>query len=70
MTIIPGIYEITTTTQEGEEYGGKMARRQPVMVNGFVALAQESGEWLYFAPGEVKRFGFTSVDGNKNEALE
>lgn len=55
------IYEITITTQDGEEYAGKMTRRQPELVNGFVALAQESGEWLYFAPGDVKRFRFTPV---------
>ena len=56
------IYEITITTQDGEEYAGKMTRRQPELVNGFVALAQESGEWLYFAPGDVKRFRFTPVN--------
>lgn len=55
------IYEITITTQDGEEYAGKMTRRQPELVNGFVALAQESGEWLYFDPGDVKRFRFTPV---------
>lgn len=57
------IYEITITitTQDGEEYAGKMTRRQPELVNGFVALAQESGEWLYFAPADVKRFRFTPV---------
>lgn len=37
------IYEITITTQDGEEYAGKMTLRQPELVNGFVALAQESG---------------------------
>ena len=55
------IYEITITTQDGEEYAGKMTRRQPEFVNGFVALAQENGEWLYFAPGDVKRVQFTPV---------
>lgn len=55
------IYQITITTQDGEEYAGKMTRRQPELVNGFVALAQENGEWLYFAPGDVKRFRFTPV---------
>jgi len=55
------IYEIIITTQDGEEYAGKMTRRQPELVNGFIALAQESGAWLYFAPGDVKRFRFTPV---------
>ena len=53
------IYEITIITQDGEEYAGKMTRRQPEIVKGFVALAQESGEQLYFGPGDVKRFRFT-----------
>ncbi|WP_313355021.1 hypothetical protein [Kosakonia cowanii] len=62
------IYEITIITQDGEEYAGKMTRRQPELVNGFVALAQESGEWLYFAPGDVKRFRFTPVVEESEQA--
>lgn len=58
---MPDIYEITITTQDGEEYAGKMTRRQPELVNGFVALAAETGEWLYFAPADVKRVQFTPV---------
>jgi hypothetical protein len=55
------IYEITITTQDDEEYAGKMTRHQPELVNGFVALAQENGEWPYFAPADVKRVQFTPV---------
>jgi len=44
------IYQITLTTQTGETFTGKMSRRQPELVNGFVPLATETGEWLYFAP--------------------
>ncbi|HBG9693166.1 TPA: hypothetical protein OZR82_004777 [Escherichia coli] len=32
-----------------------MSRRQPELVNGFVPLATEAGQWLYFAPADVKR---------------
>jgi hypothetical protein len=49
------IYQITLTTQTGESFTGKMLRRQPELVNGFVPLATETGEWLYFAPADVKR---------------
>ncbi|HGE6954972.1 TPA: hypothetical protein ACGB90_000100 [Enterobacter kobei] len=49
------IYQITLTTQTCETYTGKMSRRQPELVNGFVPLATETGEWLYFAPDDVKR---------------
>ncbi len=32
------IYQITLTTQTGETFTGKMSRRQPELVNGFVPL--------------------------------
>ncbi len=37
------IYQITLTTQTGETFTGKMSRRQPELVNGFVPLATEDG---------------------------
>jgi hypothetical protein len=58
---MPDIYQITLTTQTGETFTGKMSRRQPELVNGFVPLATETGEWLYFAPADVKRVQFTPV---------
>lgn len=33
------IYIIKLTTNDGGEYTGKMSRRQPELVNGFVPLA-------------------------------
>ncbi|MDS0956429.1 hypothetical protein [Enterobacter hormaechei] len=45
----------------GETFTGKMSRRQPELVNGFVPLATETGQWLYFAPADVKRVEFTPV---------
>lgn len=58
---MPGIYQIILTTQTGETFTGKMTRSQPELVNGFVPLATETGEWLYFAPADVKRVQFTPV---------
>ncbi|BBT90913.1 hypothetical protein WP8W19C02_25330 [Enterobacter cloacae] len=55
------IYQITLTTQTGETFTGKMSRRQPVLVKGFVSLATETCEWLYSAPADVKHLRFTSV---------
>lgn len=52
---MPDIYQITLTTQTGDIFAAKMPRRQPELVNGFVPLATETGEWLYFAPADVKR---------------
>ncbi|SAG76794.1 Uncharacterised protein [Enterobacter hormaechei] len=61
------IYQITLTTQTGETFTGKMSRRQPELVNGFVPLATETGQWLYFAPADVKRVEFTSVPAEQTE---
>lgn len=55
------IYNIKLTTNDGGEFKGQMSRRQPELVNGFVPLATETGQWLYFAPADVKRVEFTQV---------
>ncbi|EPT9096775.1 hypothetical protein ACVTH4_004101 [Enterobacter hormaechei] len=57
------IYKITLTTQTGETFTGKMSRRQPE----FVPLATETGQWLYFAPADVKRVQFTPVPAEQTE---
>ncbi|HCX0049783.1 TPA: hypothetical protein OYQ10_002794 [Klebsiella pneumoniae] len=44
-----------------------MSRRQPELVNDYVPLATETGEWLYFAPADVKRVQFTPVPGEQTE---
>ncbi|QMK77595.1 hypothetical protein HVX64_07110 [Citrobacter sp. RHB20-C16] len=64
---MPVIYKITLTTQTGETFTGKMTRSQPELVNGFVPLATETGEWLYFAPADVKRVQFTPVPAEQTE---
>ncbi|WP_105663299.1 hypothetical protein [Cronobacter dublinensis] len=56
------IYQITLITQTGETFTGKMSRRQPELVNGFVALATETGEWRYFQPDSVEQFHFVPVE--------
>ena len=61
------IYQITLTTQTGETFTGKMSRRQHELVNGFVPLATETGELLYFAPGDAKRVQFTPVAAGQTE---
>ncbi|UBI17853.1 hypothetical protein [Citrobacter europaeus] len=60
------IYPITLTTQTGETFTGKMSRRQPEQVNGFVLLATETGQWLYFPPADVKRVEFTPVPAEQD----
>ncbi|HCR2217426.1 TPA: hypothetical protein ONE11_000976 [Enterobacter hormaechei subsp. steigerwaltii] len=64
------IYQITLTTQTGETFTGKMSRRQPELVNGFVPLATETGQWLYFSPADVKRVEFTPVADEQAEQPE
>nr|WP_234449833.1 MULTISPECIES: hypothetical protein [Enterobacter cloacae complex]DAQ99580.1 MAG TPA: hypothetical protein [Caudoviricetes sp.] len=58
---ISDIYQISLTTHTGETFTGKMSRGQPVLVKGFVSLATETGEWLYYAPTDVKHLRFTPV---------
>ncbi|HCU0295085.1 TPA: hypothetical protein OUE56_001993 [Citrobacter sedlakii] len=60
------IYNIKLTTNDGGEYKGQMSRRQPELVNGFVPLATETGQWLYFAPADVKRVEFTPVPAEED----
>lgn len=64
------IYQITLTTQTGETFRGKMTRSQPELVNGFVPLATETGEWLYFSPADVKRVQFTPAPDEQTEQPE
>lgn len=64
---MPDIYQITITTTNKETFTGKMSRRQPELVNGFVPLATETGEWLYFAPANVKRVHFAPVPAEQTE---
>lgn len=55
------IYQITITTTNKETFSGKMTRKQPELVNGFVALAQDNGEWRFFKPEIVEQFHFVPV---------
>ncbi|WP_413498935.1 hypothetical protein [Buttiauxella gaviniae] len=55
------IYQITITTTNKETFTGKMTRKQPELVNGFVALAQGNGEWRFFKPESVEQFHFVPV---------
>ncbi|WP_320734170.1 hypothetical protein [Enterobacter kobei] len=55
------IYQITLTTTSKETFTGLMTRSQPEIINGFVALATEEGEWRYFRPDSVEQFHFVPV---------
>jgi len=55
------IYQITITTTNKETFTGKMTRKQPELVNGFVALALDNGEWRFFKPESVEQFHFVPV---------
>lgn len=54
-------WNITVETQSGETYTGAMTRQQPEIVNGFVAIATEEGEWNYPKPDTVTRMHFAPV---------
>lgn len=61
------IYQITITTTNKETFTGKMTRKQPELVNGFVALAQDNGEWRFFKPESVEQFHFVPVSENESK---
>ncbi|WP_064558971.1 hypothetical protein [Buttiauxella brennerae] len=61
------IYQITITTTNKETFTGKMTRKQPELVNGFVALAQDNGEWRFFKPESVEQFHFVPVVEEKTD---
>ncbi|MEL7628712.1 hypothetical protein AAGW04_06865 [Pectobacterium aroidearum] len=52
-------YHIIAETESGETYSGVMTRRQPELVNGFIAIADESGVWFYLKPDTVTKINFT-----------
>jgi len=56
-----GTYRTTITTTSKETFTGLMTRSQPEIINGFVALATEEGEWRYFRPDSVEQFHFVPV---------
>jgi len=64
------IYQVTITHQDGREFKGKMSRRQPEIVNGFIALATESGQWIYIPPTEVKLMVFEPEPDTEQPAAE
>lgn len=55
------IYKITITKKSKETFTGLMKRSQPEIINGFVALANDKGEWRYFRPDSVDQFHFVPV---------
>ena len=57
-------YRVTVTTKSGETHVGLMRGRQPEIINGFLALATEEGEWRYFRPDSVEQFHFVLVTEN------
>jgi hypothetical protein len=63
-------YRITITTISKETFIGLMNRSQPEIINGFVALATEEGEWRYFRPDSVDQFHFVPVVEEKTEETE
>lgn len=48
-------WTITVTTESGETFTGAMTRQEPSLVNGFVAVATEDGEWIFLKPDTVTK---------------
>lgn len=65
-----GIYKITITKKSKETFTGLMKRSQPEIINGFVALANDKGEWRYFSPDSIEDFLFEPVIETSDEPTE
>lgn len=63
-------WTITVTTESGETFTGAMTRQQPELVNGFVAVATEGGEWIFLKPDTVTKMHFTPVAEEATEETE
>jgi hypothetical protein len=61
------IYQITITTSSKETFTGKMKCSQPEIINGFVALATDNGEWHYFKPDSVEQFHIVPMAAETKE---
>lgn len=53
------VFKIVMETSDGVSFTGKMTRREPQLVNGFIAMQTEDGSWNYEAPSNVKRWTAT-----------
>lgn len=56
------VWAIDVKTVDGETYIGKMTKKQPELVNGFVAIATDSGDWVYLKPESVLIMRYTVVE--------
>jgi len=61
------IYKIAIIKKSKETFTGLMKRSQREFINGFVALANDKGEWRYFSPDSIEEFLFEPVIANENE---
>jgi len=69
-TKMSDIYKITITKKSKETFTGLMNRSQPEIINGFVALANDKGEWRYFSPDSIEDFLFEPVTEMPDEPTE
>lgn len=53
------VFKIVMETADGVSFTGKMTRREPQLVNGFIAMQTEDGSWNYESPSNVKRWTAT-----------
>lgn len=54
-------YKVTVQKKDGVIYEGLMAVKEPQVVNGLYAIADESGGWRYIQRDEVSEIRFTPV---------
>lgn len=64
------VFKIVMETSDGVSFTGKMTRREPQLVNGFIAMQTEDGSWNYESPSNVKRWTATPTGETISEEPE
>lgn len=54
-------YNVTAKKKDGTIYDGIMTVKEPQLVNGLFAIANQDGEWRYIQPDELSEILFTPV---------
>lgn len=68
---MPIRYKVMVQKKDGVIYEGLMAVKEPPVVNGLYAIADENGGWRYIQRDEVSEIRFTPVtDEVKEEPKE
>jgi len=59
--MVVGYCSVISSAQSHAHLNEILSVSEPEIINGFVALATNTGEWRYFRPDSVEQFHFVPV---------